>query len=110
MGKPRQRAVGILGLQHQSGRCGSRASGRTSKESIANGGRPTASGGPFDSKPIKKFGGLATRRASSTRRRKSRAASATARYLCPQASEQLIKQRCEGLKERKSRRGETRAF
>src|ERR1700682_5449431 len=54
MGKPRQRAVGILGLQHQSGRCGSRASGRTSKESIANGGRPTASGEPFDSKPIKK--------------------------------------------------------
>ena len=43
MGKPRQRAVNILGLQHQSGRCGSRTSGRTSKESIANGGRPTAS-------------------------------------------------------------------
>ena len=49
MGKPWQRAVDILGLQHQSGRCGSRASGRASKESIANGGRPTASGGPFDS-------------------------------------------------------------
>src|ERR1700704_2628557 len=43
MGKPRQRAVDILGLQHQSGRCGSRASGRTSKQTIANGGRPTAS-------------------------------------------------------------------
>src|ERR1700687_3491993 len=27
--KPRQRAVYILGLQHQSGRCGSRTSGRT---------------------------------------------------------------------------------
>jgi uncharacterized membrane protein YeaQ/YmgE (transglycosylase-associated protein family) len=40
MGKPRQRAVDILGLQHQSGRCGSRASGRTSKQSIANGGGP----------------------------------------------------------------------
>ena len=38
MGKPRQRAVDILGLQHQSGRCGSRASRRTSKESIANRG------------------------------------------------------------------------
>jgi hypothetical protein len=35
-------AVDILGLQHQSGRCGSRASGRTSKGAIANGGRPTA--------------------------------------------------------------------
>jgi pterin-4a-carbinolamine dehydratase len=43
MGKPRQRAVDILGLQHQSGRCGSRASGRTSEQTIANGGRPTAS-------------------------------------------------------------------
>ncbi|HTG14355.1 MAG TPA: 4a-hydroxytetrahydrobiopterin dehydratase [Blastocatellia bacterium] len=43
MGKPGQRAVDILGLQHQSGRCGSRASGRTSKESIAGDGRPTAS-------------------------------------------------------------------
>src|SRR5882757_3986021 len=42
MGKPRQRAVDIPGLQHQSGRCGSRASGRTSKESIVNGRRPTA--------------------------------------------------------------------
>src|SRR5882757_6578812 len=42
MGKPGQRAVDILGLQHQSGRYGSRASGRTSKESIANGGPPTA--------------------------------------------------------------------
>src|SRR5437870_5483734 len=42
MGKPRQRAVDILGLQHQSGRRGSCASGRTSKESIVNGGRPTA--------------------------------------------------------------------
>src|SRR5436190_15234570 len=41
MGKPRQRAVDILGLQHQSGRCGSRASGRTSEQTIANGGRPT---------------------------------------------------------------------
>jgi hypothetical protein len=49
MGKPRQRAVDILGLQRQSGRCGSRASGRTSKGAIANGGRPTASRGPFDS-------------------------------------------------------------
>jgi Pterin 4 alpha carbinolamine dehydratase len=49
MGKPRQRAVDILGLQHQSGRCGSRASGRTSEQTIANGGRPTASRGPFDS-------------------------------------------------------------
>jgi hypothetical protein len=39
MGKPRQRAVDILGLQHQSRRCGSRASGCTSKETIANGGR-----------------------------------------------------------------------
>jgi mannose-6-phosphate isomerase-like protein (cupin superfamily) len=58
---------------------GAAASGRTSKESIANDGRPTASGGPFDSKPIQKAGGLATRRASSTRRGKSRAASATAR-------------------------------
>src|SRR6266436_6540457 len=47
MGKPRQRAVDILGLQHQSGRCGSRASGRTSKQTIANGGRPTASGESF---------------------------------------------------------------
>src|SRR6266536_762814 len=42
MGKPRQRAVDIPGLQHQSGRCGSRASGRTSKEPIADGERPTA--------------------------------------------------------------------
>jgi hypothetical protein len=49
MGEPRQWAVDILGLQHQSGRCGSRASRRTSKESIANGGRPAASRGPFDS-------------------------------------------------------------
>ena len=40
MGKPRQRAVDIPGLQHQSGRCGSRASGRASKESITNGERP----------------------------------------------------------------------
>ena len=39
MGKPGQRAVGILGLQHQSGRYGSRASGHASNESIANGGR-----------------------------------------------------------------------
>src|SRR4051794_26844718 len=44
MGKPRQRAVDLLGLQHQSGRCGSRASGRTSKESIATGGRPQCHG------------------------------------------------------------------
>src|SRR5712671_6850062 len=36
MGKPRQRAVDIRGLQHQSGRCGSRASGRTSKQAIAD--------------------------------------------------------------------------
>ena len=42
MGKPRQRAVDIPGLQHQSGRCGSRASGHTSKEPIADGERPTA--------------------------------------------------------------------
>src|SRR5215216_3687939 len=42
MGKPRQRAVDILGLQHQSGRRGSCASGCTSKESIVNGERPTA--------------------------------------------------------------------
>jgi hypothetical protein len=42
MGKSWQRAVDILGLQHQSGRCGSRASGCTSKESIVNDGRPTA--------------------------------------------------------------------
>src|SRR6266849_811714 len=41
MGKPRQRAVDILGLQHQSGGCGSRGSRRTSKEPIGNGGRPT---------------------------------------------------------------------
>src|SRR5882757_11246779 len=47
MGKPRQRAIDIPGLQHQSGRCGSRASGRTSKQTIANGGRPTASGESF---------------------------------------------------------------
>ena len=47
MGKPRQRAADILGLQHQSGRCGSRASRRTSKESIANGGRSTASAERF---------------------------------------------------------------
>ena len=40
MGKPRQRAVDILGLQHQSGRRGSCASGRTSKESIAAGDPP----------------------------------------------------------------------
>src|SRR5258706_10459602 len=45
MGKPRRRAVDILGLQHQPGRYGSRASGRTSKETIANGGRPAVSGG-----------------------------------------------------------------
>jgi hypothetical protein len=45
MGKPKQRAVDILGLQHQSGRCGSRATGRASKESIANGGPPTVSRG-----------------------------------------------------------------
>ncbi|MGB7042979.1 MAG: 4a-hydroxytetrahydrobiopterin dehydratase [Xanthobacteraceae bacterium] len=45
MGKPRQRAVDILGLQPQSGRCGSRAAGRTGKASIADGGRPTAAGG-----------------------------------------------------------------
>ena len=31
MGKPRQRAADILGLQHQSGRCCSRASERTGK-------------------------------------------------------------------------------
>src|ERR1700737_1359898 len=79
MGNPRQRAVGILGLQHQSGRCGSRASGRTSKESIANGARPPPPGGPFHSKPTQKPGGLATARAGSTRRGKSRAASATTR-------------------------------
>jgi hypothetical protein len=45
MGKSRKRAVDILGVQHQSGRCGSRASGRTSRKTIANGGRPTASRG-----------------------------------------------------------------
>src|SRR6266481_537100 len=34
MGKPRQRAVDILGFQRQSGRCRGRASGRTRQESI----------------------------------------------------------------------------
>jgi quercetin dioxygenase-like cupin family protein len=48
MGKPRQRAVDIPGLQHQPGGCGGGASGRTNKKSIANDERPTASGGPFD--------------------------------------------------------------
>jgi hypothetical protein len=42
MGKPRQRAVDIPGLQHQSGRCGSRASGRASKKPINKGERPAA--------------------------------------------------------------------
>jgi uncharacterized protein YbjT (DUF2867 family) len=55
MGKPRQRAVDILSLQHQPGRCGGGASGRTNKESVANGGRPTASGGPFDPTCIGEF-------------------------------------------------------
>ena len=45
MGKSRKRAVDIRGVQHQSGRCGSRASGRTSRKTIANGGRPAASRG-----------------------------------------------------------------
>src|SRR5947208_15927598 len=40
MGKTRQRAVVILGLQHQSGRCCGGASGRAGKESIASGERP----------------------------------------------------------------------
>src|SRR5918993_3499400 len=43
MGKPGQRAADILSLQHQPRRCGSRASGRTSKEPIANGDGPTVS-------------------------------------------------------------------
>src|SRR5258708_3872957 len=37
MGKPRHRAVDVLGLQHQSGRRGSRASRYTTQESIGNG-------------------------------------------------------------------------
>ncbi len=48
MGKPRQRAVDIPGLQHQSGRCCSRASGRTSKQTMAKREQPTASGAPFE--------------------------------------------------------------
>jgi hypothetical protein len=48
MGKPSQRALDILGLQHQSGRCGRRASRSASKKAIADGAR-AASGGPFDS-------------------------------------------------------------
>src|ERR1700730_17166838 len=47
MRKPVHRAVDILGLQHQSGRRGSRASGPTSRPTIANDGRPTASGESF---------------------------------------------------------------
>src|SRR5215207_4986815 len=43
MGEPKQRAADILSLQHQPRRCGSRASGRTSKEPIANGDGPTIS-------------------------------------------------------------------
>src|SRR5271166_295567 len=56
MGKPRQRAVDILGLQHQSGRCGSRACGRTSKQSIANGGGPPH---PEDRSSVQEAGELA---------------------------------------------------
>src|SRR5712691_385863 len=40
MGKPGQRTLDILGLQHQSGRYGSRASGGASKEAVADGTPP----------------------------------------------------------------------